>query len=148
MNLTFSEIVNTSADTSDFKNPANVVPIASQPNTLGVSYVATVINVKSRAFQFFLLEVPDKPLTVGRSYSLDLKTNNPSAIATLDYNQAIVVDPLKPQLGIWQAKSGSIIVDSINGKNYTFRVVGAKMAPLGIGTGTFTLNGTGNVTVP
>lgn len=137
---TFSNAVGTNATTSAF-TAATVMPATASGALTLVNFTGTSISgTTSRTFTLSLAE--SGPVQVGKTYTFA----SPSA-STLTYTDTVLTTG-----HIWGATGGSAIVDSITGKNYKVRIVNATFttdADNDSGaTGSFTVNGSINATLP
>jgi hypothetical protein len=137
---TFSNASGTNATTSGF-TASRVAPLTSSGAFTLFNVTGTSISgTSSRTFTLSLAE--SGPIQVGKTYTFA----SPSA-STLTYTDSALATA-----HIWAASGGSAVVDSITGKNYKVRIVNATFtagADNDSGaTGSFTVNGTVDATLP
>lgn len=147
INLTFSSPAGTNASTAAFQSSQATGALAAGAaglNNLTVSGSA----VAGSTIRVAMIEVLSSgTAVVGKSYPFTDSAGGD--FGTLSYTEASTSGGTP---SVWIAKGGNVIVDSISGKTYKLRVVDARMTT-GEGndsasTGSFTLNGTAEVTVP
>ena len=144
INLTFSNPSGTNATTSAFQSSmaSGALGIgAADVHNLGVSGG----SVSGSVIRTILLNVlSNGTAVVGTSYPF-----SDTSPTTLSYTEASTSGGT-PKL--WLATSGSVVVDSVTGKTYKLHIVNAAMSTGSnndsASTGSFTLNGTAEVTVP
>ena len=139
-NATFSNASGTNATTSAF-SASRVTPLTSSGAFTLFNVTGTSISgANSRTFALSLAE--SGPIQVGKTYTFA----SPSA-STLTYTESAMATAHG-----WSATGGSAIVDSITGKNYKIRLVNTAFTTgedNGSGaTGSFTVNGTVDATLP
>ena len=140
VSATFSNASGTNANTSAFQSSQVLAQTSSGAFTL---LNITGTNISGSTSRTFLISLADNgPIQAGKTYTF--ASPSPS---TLSYTESAGATAHG-----WVATGGSAIVDSITGKNYKVRLVNATLTSgedNGSGaTGSFTVNGTANVTLP
>lgn len=138
---TFSKAAGTNANTAAFQS-TNVLA----GNGVGA---VTILNITgtnisgSTSRTFVIALVNGGPIQAGKTYNFS-STGIDSA-STLTYTESAVGTAHG-----WTANGGSAVVDSITGKNYKMHLVNAtfEAGPDTGATGTFTVNGTADATLP
>lgn len=137
---TFSNASGTNATTSAF-TASTVQPATSSGSITLVNFTGTSISgATSRTFALSLADTG--PIQVGKTYSF--VSPNVSTLTYTDTNFTTAHG--------WSATGGSAIVDSISGKTYKVRILNATFTTDSDNdsgaTGSFTVNGTVNATLP
>jgi hypothetical protein len=139
-NVTFSNPSGTNAMTSAF----SASKVLAQTNSGAITLLnATGFYVSGANTRSFTLGLEESgPIQAGKSYTFV----SPSA-STLTYTESAIGTAHG-----WTASGGSAIVDSITGKNYKIRIVNATFTTSpdnnSGATGSFTINGTVDATLP
>ena len=137
---TFSNASGTNANTAAFQSTRVAAITSSAAITLLNITGTNISGATSRTFMIVLAD--NGPIQAGKTYTFA----SPSA-SVLSYTESAGATAHG-----WTAAGGSAIVDSITGKNYKIRLVNAAFTT-GDGndsgaTGSFTVNGTADATLP
>ncbi len=140
---TFSNLSGTNANTSAFQSTNALAATSAGAFTLFNITGTNISGSNSRTFTISLVDTG--PVQAGKTYTFSSTGIN--SASTLTYVQS----GLSGAPG-WVATGGTAVVDSITGKNYKLRVVNATFAAgadnTSGATGSFTVNGTADVTLP
>lgn len=145
INATFSNVSGTNATTTAFQSTIAQALTSTGAGgfTLFTAAGPSISGTSSRTFQVLLAD--NGPIQVGKTYTFS--DTGVTSVSSITFTQS----GLNGAQG-WIANGGSAIVDSITGKNYKLRIINATFT---VGadntsgaTGSFTVNGTANVTLP
>ncbi len=140
---TFSNVASTNATTSAFQ-ATTVQPLTSTGAFTLFNVTGTrIAGTTSRTFALSLAE--NGPIQAGKTYTF-------SATGVASANTLTYTDTDLGTAHVWLASGGSAIVDSITGKNYKLRLIDVTFITgadnTSGSTGSFTVNGAANVTLP
>ena len=142
VNATFSNASGTNAGTGAFQS--TTAQALTNSNTSGLTLLnitaSSLSGTTSRSFTISLAE--NGPIQAGKTYVF-----SDTSASTLTFTQAGLSGAQ-----VWLANGGSAIVDSITGKNYKIRLVNVTLTAgadnASGATGSFTVNGTADATLP
>ena len=145
INATFSNVSGTNATTTAFQSTIAQALTSTGAGGFNLFTVTgpSISGTSSRTFMVILAD--NGPVQVGKTYTFS--DTGVNSVSSITFTQSGLSGAQ-----IWIANGGSAIIDSITGKNYKLRLINATFTAgadnTSGATGSFTVNGTANVTLP
>lgn len=145
VSATFSAASGTNADTSAFQSNIAQALTSSGAGGFTLLNVTGIITAGTTSRSLLISLADNGPIQVGKTYTFSNTGIN--SVSTLTYLQAGAGGAPG-----WLASGGSAVVDSITGKNYKLHLTNVTFTTIADNnsgaTGSFTVNGTADVTLP